>query len=463
MISNERTEILILKSLCQSSDFLSKAFPYIKREYFQDYHERLVFEAIAELVTKYNCNPSTEMLLIHFYEKEALEDEQYKSIKSIVELLSDKVSNNQAWLMETSENWCKNQAFIHAVTKAAEIATGDSKNLIKTDVPELFKEALSVSFDQRIGHSYMEDSGERFALYGSEQDKFPCDIDIINKATHGGFFRKTLNVFMGTPGAGKSLVLCSLAAGFLSKGRNVVYITLELSESNVAKRIDSNLFNITMHDLDTSKKDDLKSKLERIKRTVIGNLYIKEYPTSTANVNHFKQYLKELELKKNFKTDIIMIDYLNISRSTRMKSSSDQYAMVKSIAEEIRGLAVETNTIIFSATQTNRSGFDDMEVDMDNVSESWGVPATADFMAALISTEELEAQKKMIIKVLKNRYNELGTNRKFPVGVDKSYMRLYNVGGQEEFERPKPKVKEEVAKRPMERISELVMFDDDAF
>jgi archaellum biogenesis ATPase FlaH len=415
-------ETLILRNLLQNESYTRKVIPFLKREYFEGAH-KLVFDTTVEFVNKYNKLPTTDALLIEM-------GEDIEKVVDLVPSLQESDSSDQGWLVDQTEKWCQDRAIYLAIMESISIIDGSHKQLSKNSLPDLLSKALSVSFDTNIGHDYINDATSRFDFYHLEEEKIPFDIDLLNKITKGGLPKKTLNIFLAGTGVGKSLFMCHHAASCLSMSKNVLYITMEMAEEKIAERIDANLMNLPIDQLETVSKEIFDNKIQRIVDRGIGKLIIKEYPTGAAHVGHFRALLNELKLKKNFVPDIIMIDYLNICSSSRMKGvggSINTYSYIKSIAEEMRGLAVEFNVPIVSATQTTRSGFSNTDVELTDTSESFGLPATADFMAALISTEELEGLGQIMIKQLKNRYNDPTYKKRFVVGIDRSRMRLFDV------------------------------------
>lgn len=422
-----RLEQTILKHLVKNEDYARKTLPFIKEEYFHEVVEKLVYREIADYITRYNSLPTKEALVISAGEKNHSEGE-YKGITSLVETI-DKESNqeNLDWLLEKTEVWCQEKAVYNAIMESIKILDGKS-SADKGSIPTVLSDALAVSFDGHIGHDFLFDSDERFDFYHRVESKIPFDIELLNKITKGGLPNKTLNIALAGTGVGKSLFMCHCAASNLTMGKNVLYITMEMAEEKIAERIDANLLDVTIDQLPLITKDIFDKKIDRIRKKTSGKLIVKEFPTASAHAGHFRHLLNELNLKKNFRPDIIYIDYLNICASSRVKpgASINSYTYIKSIAEELRGLAVEFGVPIVSATQTTRSGYANSDVDLTDTSESFGLPATADFMFALISTEELEQLGQIMIKQLKNRYNDPGLHKRFVVGVDRSKMRLYD-------------------------------------
>jgi replicative DNA helicase len=425
-----RLEQTILKNLIHNEEYTRKVLPFIKPEYFSDETEKLVFKEIFEFVNKYKNLPTHEALVINFTEAKNLTEPQ---VKQSIQLLNEVKENKDEkveikWLTEHTEKFCQDKAIYNAIMESVSILDDKNGKKSKGEIPQLLADALGVSFDSNVGHDYMQDFDDRYDFYHRVESRIKFDLDIFNKITKGGLPIKTLNIALAGTGVGKSLFMCHCAAGALSQGSNVLYITLEMAEEKIAERIDANLLNITMDELHTIPKDDYERKFSALKNKVQGKLIIKEYPTAGASTLHFRALLNELALKKNFRPDIIFIDYLNICASSRIKpgGSVNSYTYIKSIAEELRGLAVEFNLPVVSATQTTRSGYSNSDVDLTDTSESFGLPATADFMFALITNEELEALGQIMVKQLKNRYSDPNYYKRFVVGVDRAKMRLYD-------------------------------------
>ncbi len=423
-------QTLVIKSLIQKEAYCRKVIPHLKSEYFEGSH-RNVYELLLDFLVKYNKLPNQTALSIEFgnsdYASRTDRQETSELIRAIEEQETPVEEN---WLLDKTEKWCKDRAVYLAIMESISIIDGKKKELTEGAIPELLSKALSVSFDTNIGHDYIGNAEQRYDFYHVKEDRIEFDLQKFNDITNGGVTRKTLNIILAGTGVGKSLAMCHLAAAALSQGRNVLYITLEMSEERIAERIDANLFDVNIGQLNTLSKDAFTSKVRKISDKTRGKLIIKEYPTATAHVGHFRALLNELKLKKNFVPDMIFIDYLNICSSYRMKGlggSINSYSLIKAIAEEIRGLAVEFNVPIWSATQVNREGFGNTDVDLTNTSESFGHPATADLMIALISTENLEKANQLMVKQLKNRYNDATKDKRFIIGVDRSKMRLYDV------------------------------------
>ena len=425
-----RLERTILKNLIYNEEFTRKVLPFIKPEYFSDQIEKLVFKEVFEFVNKYKNLHTHEALVINFTEAKSLTEPQVKeSIELLNDIQQDKNEKVELkWLTEHTEKFCQDKAIYNAIMESVTILDDKNGKKTKGEIPQLLADALGVSFDSNVGHDYMQDFDERYDFYHRVESRIKFDLDIFNKITKGGLPIKTLNIALAGTGVGKSLFMCHCAAGALSQGNNVLYITLEMAEEKIAERIDANLLNITMDELYTIPKDDYERKFSALKNKVQGKLIIKEYPTAGASTLHFRSLLNELALKKNFRPDIIFIDYLNICASSRIKPGGNvnSYTYIKSIAEELRGLAVEFNLPVVSATQTTRSGYSNSDVDLTDTSESFGLPATADFMFALITNEELENLGQIMVKQLKNRYSDPNYYKRFVVGVDRSKMRLYD-------------------------------------
>ena len=422
-----KVETLILKNLLLSEEYVRKALPFVKDEYFPDLEERVLFDTINKYFQQYSAVPTKEALLIEIGDNKSLSDEQYKNTQTIITSLDDEVSELD-WVLDTTEKWCKERAIYLALMESIKIAEGNDGDKSPDAIPSILSEALSVSFDNHIGHDYIEDYEDRYESYHRVEDKIPFDIELLDKITKGGLPRKTLNVALAGTGVGKSLFMCHMASSVLLQGRNVLYITMEMAEEKIAERIDANLLNVNIQELASLPEMMFESKIQRVAQKTTGKLIIKEYPTASAHSGHFRALINDLALKKSFKPDIIFVDYLNICASSRYKGSSNinSYTIVKSIAEELRGLAVEAKVPIVSATQTTRSGYGSSDVDLTDTSESFGLPATADLMFALISTEELEQVGQIMVKQLKNRYNDISINKRFVVGIDRAKMRLYD-------------------------------------
>jgi len=421
-------EKIIIKNLITDSNFLRKVLPFIKSEYFKSNEDRLLFDEVKNFVDKYNHSPTYESLSIEIDNVRGSTDDTIKHIQNTInEFKEDKSETNFQWLVDSTEDFCQTAAIYNAITSSLEIMNGKHK-LEKGAIPGLLSDALSISFDPNVGHDYLEQFEDRYEYYHRVQEKLAFDLDFFNKITKNGVPRKTLNVVMAGVGVGKSLFLCHLTSSYLNQGKNVLYITLELAEEEVSKRIDANLLNITFDDLMVLPRDIYKSRLDKLKAKTNGKLIVKEYPTSSASATHFRSLLNELHLKKNFVPDAIMIDYLNICSSSRIKPGvANSYTYIKAIAEELRGLAVEFNVPVWSATQLTRGGYNSSDPDMTDTSESFGLPATADLFLALITNETMEQLKQVQVKQLKNRYNDPSQNKRFVIGIDKSKMKLYDV------------------------------------
>ena len=418
-----------LSELVGNEQYARKVLPFIKKEYFSDRTERIVFEEIQKFVEKYNALPTKSTLEIEIDTRRDLNEDDIRRVLNVVKELENDKDVNYEWLVETTEKFCKDKAVYNAIVEGISIIDGKDKERTADAIPSILTDALAVGFDNSVGHDYLLDAEARFEYYHTIEEKIPFDLDFFNRITKGGLPPKTLNIALAGTGVGKSLFMCHMAANCMNQGRNVLYITLEMAEERIAERIDANLMNISMEDLYNLPKQMYDTKMDDIIRNTNGQLVIKEYPTASAHSAHFRGLLKELAIKKTFKPDIIFIDYLNICASSRFKGAANvnSYMYIKSIAEELRGLAVETNVPIMSATQTTRSGFSNSDVGLEDTSESFGLPATADLMFALISNEELEAVSQIAVKQLKNRYNDPTINKRFVVGIDRAKMRLMDV------------------------------------
>ena len=449
----ERLEHTILRNLVYNEDYSRKVIPFIQPEYFEQRSERVVFEEIVQFIVKYNSAITKEALGIEIENRTDLTETDVKNIREICTSLNDSVVEKQ-WLLDTTEKWCRDRAIYLALMESIHIADGNDGKKNRDAIPGILSDALAVSFDNNIGHDYLQNYSERYEFYHRKEDKIEFDLEYFNKITKDGLPNKTLNIALAGTGVGKSLFMCHVASAALLQGRNVLYITLEMAEERIAERIDANLLNVPIQQLVEIPRSIFENKVTSLSKKTQGTLIIKEYPTASAHSGHFKALLNELALKKSFRPDIIFIDYLNICASSRHKpnGSANSYSYIKSIAEELRGLAVEFNVPIVSATQTTRSGYGNSDVELTDTSESFGLPATADLMFALISTEELEALGQIMVKQLKNRYNDPTVFKRFVVGIDRAKMRLYDVeqsaqkdildSGQEEeynYEESKPK------------------------
>ena len=420
-------EKTIFSNLIFNENYARRVLPFIKGEYFLDKTDRIIFEEIYNFMDKYQAMATKETLSIELDNRKDLNGTEFQKVVEVIESLKEAEVDMQ-WLVNTTEKFCKDKAVYNAILNGINIIEGKDKEHTQEAIPSILSEALAVGFDQHIGHDYIENADERFEFYHRQEEKLEFDLEYFNKITKGGLPNKTLNIALAGTGVGKSLFMCHMASATLLQGKNVLYITMEMAEERIAERIDANLMNISMDDLHNLPKAMFESKLEKINSKTSGKLVIKEYPTASAHSGHFRSLIKELALKKSFSPDIIFIDYLNICSSSRFKGNASvgSYFYIKAIAEELRGLAVETNLPIMSATQTTRGGFANSDVGLEDTSESFGLPATADLMFALISTEELEGLNQLMIKQLKNRYNDLGTNKRFVVGIDRSKMKLYD-------------------------------------
>ena len=422
-----RIETTILSNLVYNEEYTRKVIPFLKEDYFQDGVEKIIFQTIWAYAEKYKSNPTIDALVIDVQGK-ALNEEQYKkSVDYLSEI--EETPTDLEWLTDQTEKWCKDKAIYNAVLNGIQIIDGKVKDQSPDALPGILSEALSVSFDKHVGHDYMEQSGDRYEFYHTKEEKIPFDLDFFNKITKGGLPNKTLNIALAGTGVGKSLFMCHVAASTLMQGKNVLYITLEMAEEKIAERIDANLMNITMDDMHDLPRHMYENRFEKIQKKTTGNLIVKEYPTASAHCGHFRALFNELALKKDFKPDLVFIDYINICASSRFRAGANvnSYTYIKAIAEEMRGLAVEYNLPIMSATQTTRTGFVSTDVGLEDTSESFGLPATADFMFALISSDELNELNQMLVKQLKNRYADPTMNKKFIVGVDRAKMKLYDV------------------------------------
>ena len=425
--ANERFELTLLRNLIFNEEFTRKALPFLKEDYFKNRDEIVLFNTINNFVLKYNNLPTKEALLVDIGNLKTITEEENKNITRILNEL-EPVEIEQQWLLDTTEKFCKERAVHNAILSGIKILDGKDKKQNPESIPHILSQALAVSFDQHIGHDYLKQTSDRYDYYHKVETRVKFDLSYFNRITKGGLPPKTLNVALAGTGVGKSLFMCHLASSFIQQGKNVLYITLEMAEERIAERIDANLLDVTIDELYEMPKQYYESKIEKLQRKVSGQLIIKEYPTAAAHTGHFKNLMDELALKKTFKPDVVFIDYLNICASSRFKGGNiSSYFYIKAIAEELRGMAVEYNVPIMSATQTTRSGYMSSDVGLEDTSESFGLPATADFMFALITNEELEALNQMKIKQLKNRYSDPATNRAFIIGVDRAKMRLYDV------------------------------------
>ena len=449
----ERIELTILRNLIFNEEYSRKVIPFIEPDYFEERKEKVIFEEITSFIVKYDSAITIEALNIEVENRTDLTDTELNEIREINRSLDDSPVDYQ-WLTDTTEKWCRDRAIYLALMESIQLADGKDDKKGRDAIPSILSDALAVSFDNNIGHDYLLNYEERYEYYHKKEDKIEFDLEYFNKITKGGLPNKTLNIALAGTGVGKSLFMCHHASSVLLQGRNVLYITMEMAEEKIAERIDANLLNVPIQDLTDLPKPMFDKKVTNLSKKTQGQLIIKEYPTASAHSGHFKTLLNELSLKKSFRPDIIFVDYLNICASSRYKANSgvNSYSYIKAIAEELRGLAVEANLPIVSATQTTRSGFASSDVDLTDTSESFGLPATADLMFALISTEELEELNQIMVKQLKNRYNDPTIFKRFIIGIDRSKMRLYDVeqkaqddildsGQEEEYndEKAKPK------------------------
>ena len=424
---SDRIERIILRNLFYNEDFTRKVLPFIKSDFFTSHSEATLFGEINEFVLKYKNLPTKETILVELNKRKDLKEEELTEIKSIVNKLDNQEVELQ-WLLDTTEKFCKDRAVHNAVLSGIQILDGKDKKQNPEAIPSILSEALAVSFDNHVGHDYVDDSEARYDFYHKREKRFKFDLNYFNRITKGGVPSKTLNIALAGTGVGKSLFMCHAASNWLQDGKNVLYITLEMAEERIAERVDANLMDVTIDDLHAMPKDMYESKMSKLQKKTIGKLIIKEYPTASAHSGHFRALLNELSLKKTFKPDVVFIDYLNICASSRFKGGNiSSYFYIKAIAEELRGLAVEFDMPIFSATQTTRSGFTSTDIGLEDTAESFGLPATADFMFALISNDELDQLGQLKVKQLKNRFGDPSMNRSFIIGVDRSKMRLFDV------------------------------------
>jgi len=423
----DRIEKVILRNLVYNEEYLRKVLPFIEPDYFNDRNERVVFEHITKYAAEYNSLITKEVLQIEIEDRRDITQDEVKNIYGTINELED-IECDFEWLSDTTEKWCRDRAIYLALMESIKIADGQDDKKNRDAIPTILSDALSVSFNRNVGHDYLEDYEERYELYNRKESRIQFDLEYFNKITKGGLPNKTLNIALAGTGVGKSLFMCHHASSVLLEGKNVLYITLEMAEEKIAERIDANLLNVNIQEIVDLPKPIFEGKVTNLAKKTQGSLIIKEYPTASAHSGHFKALLNELALKKSFKPDIIFIDYLNICASSRYRAGSNvnSYSYIKAIAEELRGLAVEANVPIVTATQTTRSGYGSSDVDLTDTSESFGLPATADLMFALISTEELEGLGQIMVKQLKNRYNDPTYNRRFVIGVDRTKMRLYD-------------------------------------
>ena len=423
----DKVEILILRNLLFNEEYLRKVVPFIKAEYFEEITQKVIFEEIWNFVQEYNQATTKEVLCIEIEKRSDITDASFKEITQLISYLED-VPTDYDWLLDTTEKWCRDRAIYLALMESIALADGKDKEKDRDAIPSILSDALAVSFDTHVGHDYLLDYEARYESYHRKEDKIEFDLEFFNKITKGGLPNKTLNIALAGTGVGKSLFMCHVASGALLDGKNVLYITMEMAEEKIAERIDANLLNVPIQEITELPKVMFEDKVTKLAQKTQGTLIIKEYPTASAHAGHFRALLNELALKKSFRPDIIFVDYLNICASSRYRGNStvNSYSYIKAIAEELRGLAVEANVPIVSATQTTRSGYGSSDVELTDTSESFGLPATADLMFALISTDELEELGQIMVKQLKNRYNDLSVNKRFVLGIDRAKMRLYD-------------------------------------
>jgi replicative DNA helicase len=423
-----RIENQIFSNLIVNENYARKVVPFLNAEYFTERTDRILFEEYEKFFIKYGKLPNKEILKIEVGNRTDVTEEQVKLISSSVDDFSDGATNED-WLVESTEKFCKDKAVYNAIIKSIKIIDGKDKNHNQDAIVSLLSDALAVSFDSHVGHDYIENADDRYDFYHRVEEKIPFDIDLLNKITNGGLSKKTLNIILAGTGVGKSLAMCHFASSFLMQGKNVLYITMEMAEEKIAERIDANLLELSMESLKVTEKRIFDSRIEKIKNKTNGKLIVKEYPTASAHSGHFRALIEELKMKRDFKPDVIFVDYLNIcaSQRLRMGANVNSYTYIKSIAEELRGLAGEYKVPVVSATQTTRSGFANTDPGLEDTSESFGLPATADLMIALISTEELEQMSQIMVKQLKNRYSDPNYYKRFVVGIDRKHMRLYDV------------------------------------
>ena len=423
-----KIERAILKNLIVDDNYLRQVVPFLKEEYFNDASEKELFKLISNFVSTYNKPPTLESLEVSLQDS-SLPEQLFEDTCKIIKQFDLSKTSNTEWLINETEKFCKDKAVYNAIVKSIGIVDGKDKEMHKEGIPSLLQEALNICFDNSVGHDYIENAEDRFDFYNHKENKIPFDLEYFNKITQGGLSNKSLNICLAGTGVGKSLFMCHMASNILAQGKNVLYITMEMAEERIAERLDANLLNVEMSQIKDLPKQMFNNRIQKFAKKTNGKLIIKEYPTSTAHCGHFKALLSELSLKKDFHPDIIFVDYLNICASSRYKPGAgvNSYTYIKAIAEELRGLAVEFNLPVMSATQTNRSGYSSTDVDLTDTSESFGLPATADFMFALISNDELEQLDQMLVKQLKNRYNDLNLHKRFMIGVDRAKMRLFDV------------------------------------
>jgi len=420
---------LILVNLINNEDYSRKVVPFLKPEYFESNTQKILFSKIVDFTVKYNANPTKETLIVELDSDSKVNDTEYSNI---AKFLDQDLTVKDEWLVDKTEKWCQERSIYLAIMDSIGILDGNDKNRDKGSIPQLLTDALSVSFDNSIGHDFIEDAESRYDFYHEKQELLPFDLEYFNKITGGGLPKKTINVILAGTGVGKTLAMCHFAAANLMQGKNVLYVTLEMAEERISERIDENLLNLTKEDLNAISKDMYLKKMQKVGNKTVGKLIVKEYPTASVGAAHFRHLMNELRIKKNFVPDIVYIDYINLCLSTRLKSAENSYGYIKAIAEELRGLAVEKNIPLVTATQVNRSGFTNSDPGLEDTSESFGLPATADFMFALVTSDELEQQSQLMVKQLKNRYGDPTRHKRFVVGVDRARMRLYDVENSEQ-------------------------------
>ena len=435
---NPELPLTILRNLLTNEPYMRRVIPFIKKEYFEGVYNSM-FSQVCEFVEKYKKQPTLESLKIEIDDSKYFDNEEHyqTAMEMLPSLFDREIKTDNEWLIEKTEKWCQDRAIFLAIMESISVIDGKHKKYTKDALPDILREALGVTFDTNVGHDFLENASERFDFYHEKEERIPFDLDFFNRITKGGLPNKTLNVALAGTGVGKSLFMCHMAGNALSQGRNVLYITMEMAEERIAERIDANLMNIPIDQLDHMSKSMFEDRIGKIASKTQGKLIIKEYPTGQAHTGHFRALLKELEIKKSFKPEMIFVDYLNICASSRMKGMGgaiNSYTYIKAIAEEMRGLAVEFDVPIVSATQTTRTGYSNSDPGLEDTSESFGLPATADFMFALVSNEELESMGQIMVKQLKNRYNDPNTNKRFCVGVDRAKMRLFDVEQNEDNE-----------------------------
>ena len=425
----KKIETIILSKMFSDEDYTRKIIPFLRDEYFHDSAERKLFNYMSAFINKYNSLPTIEAIEIAAQNDTSVNENDFKNLNEKLTQMDSDLEVNPKWLLEETEKFCKDKAVYNAIMKSIQIIDGSDKAHSQDGIPSILQEALGICFDNNVGHDYIDNSESRFDFYHREENKLPFDLEMFNKITGGGLPNKTLNIALAGTGVGKSLFMCHMASAALAQGKNVLYVTLEMSEEKIAERIDANMMNVNIGELKDLSRSMFDNRIEKIRNKTEGKLIIKEYPTASAHVGHFKALLNELMLKRNFAPDIVFVDYLNICASSRFKPGAgvNSYTYVKAIAEELRGFAVEFDLPVVSATQTTRGGYANSDVELTDTSESFGLPATADLMFALISTEELEKMGQLMVKQLKNRYNDPGLNKRFMVGIDRGKMRLYDL------------------------------------